>query len=180
MHTKSWSLLLMALSGCGAGVTPELYAIVVDYFTLPDTCYTSGMQPSTVATARPPELMQVQVWEGPEGVAYLEVEEGGAAVDMGAAPDVPVRGVFTGQKGEKGWTFNSDSATKQTLPGNNVVTATTHASLTFERASTFKGTGALNSASSCVGAQCPGTNPTCAVSLSVTGTKLQVDYERAP
>lgn len=180
MSRKLWTLSLMLLSGCGAGAKPELYALVIDYFTLPDTCYTSGMQPSTVATARPPILIQGQVWDGPEGLAYLEVVQGGAAVDLGAAPDVDFRGIFTGKKGDKGWTFNSDSSTKRTLPGNNVITDSSHASLTFERASTFKGTGSVSSSSTCVGAQCPGVNPSCAVSLNLGGTRLEVDYERAP
>lgn len=177
---KSWMLVAVLLSGCG-GTSPELYDLVIDYFTLPDTCYQSGMQPSTVATTLPPGLMQVQVWDGPDNITYLEVQGAGRSIDMGAAPNVPVSGIFTGKKTDKGWTFNSDTVEKQTLPGNNVITETTHAELTFERATQFKGTATINSSRNCVGAQCPGTNPSCSVSaIVVHGTRLAVQYERAP
>ena len=179
---KSWMLVAAVLSGCGAGQSPELYDLVVDYFTLPDSCYQSGMQPSTVATAVPPRLMQVQIWDSAEGIAYLEVQGAGTTVDMGAAPNVSISGVFsTPKRGDKGWTFGSDTVEKQTLPGNNVITVTTHAELTFERTPQFKGTAALSSSHNCVGNQCPGTNPSCGVSgIVVHGTRLQVDYQRAP
>jgi hypothetical protein len=178
---KSWMLVAAVLSGCG-GTSPELYDLVVDYFTLPDSCYTSGMQPATVVTTQAPRLMQVQVWDGPDGVAYLEVQGTGSTVDLGAAPNVSISGIFTSpKKGEKGWTFVSDGVEKQTLPANNVITTTTHAELTFDRAGTFKGTAALSSSRNCVGNQCPGANPSCGVSgIVVSGTKLAVQYQRAP
>lgn len=178
---KTWMLVAAMLSGCG-GTSPELYDVVIDYFTLPDSCYQSGQQPGTVATTQPPRLMQVQVWDGPENVTYLEVQGAGMSVDLGAAPNVAINGIFTGKKADKGgWTFNSDNVEKQTLPGNNVITTTTHAELTFERAGTFKGTAALSSSRNCVGNQCPGTNPSCGVgSIVISGTRLAVQYERAP
>jgi len=177
---KSSLVLAMVLSGCG-GTTPEVYQLLVDYFTLPDSCYTSMMQPSQVVTTAPPNAMSVQIWDGPDNTAFLQVESAGISIDMGAAPNVNIGGIFTGKKVDKGWTFSSDSVAKNTLPGNNVVTTTTHAEMTFERAVTFKGTGVLSSSSNCVGAQCPGTNPSCTVSgLVVTGTKVAVQYERAP
>ncbi len=178
---KTWMLMAVVMSGCG-GTTPELYDLVVNYFTLPDTCYSSGMQPSSIVTTAPPDLLQVQVWDGPDNTAYLEVEKGGASIDMGAAPNVNVNGVFTGKKVEKGWTFASDAVQKQTLPGNNVITATTHAEFTFERGGgPVKGTAVLSSSSNCVGNQCPGTNPSCTVSaIALQGSRIAVDYQRAP
>lgn len=177
---KSSMVLALVLSGCG-GTTPEVYQLLVDYFTLPDSCYTSMMQPSTVVTSRPPTAMSVQVWEGPDNTASMQIESGTILIDMGAAPDVEVGGIFTGKKGDKGWVFTSDNARKQTLPANNVVTTTTHAEMTFERGVTFKGTAVLSSSSNCVGTGCPGTNPSCSVSgIVLTGTKVAVQYERAP
>lgn len=178
---KSWMLVAMMLTGCG-GTTPELYELIVDSFTLPDSCYSNGMQPSTVTTTSPPSNIQVQVWDGPDNTAFLQVESGGGSIDMGAAPNVSVDGIFTGKKVEKGWTFASDAVRKQTLPGNNVITTTTHAEFTFERSGgTFKGSGALSSSSNCVGNQCPGTNPSCTVAaINVRGTRIAVQYERAP
>lgn len=176
---KTWMLMAGLLSGCG-GTSPELYALVMDYFTLPDSCYTSGMQPSTVVTAHPPAFMQVQVWEGPDNTAFLQIEEGATTVDMAAAPNVDLRGVFTGKKSDKGWTFTSDNVAKQSLL-NNVITETTHAEVTFERGVTFKGTTSVSSSRNCVGTGCPGVNPSCSVNgVVVSGTKLAVQYERAP
>ena len=177
---KSSMVLALILSGCG-GTTPEVYQLLVDYFTLPDSCYTSMMQPSTVVTSQPPSAMSVQIWDGPDNTASLQVESGTITIDMGAAPDVDVNGIFTGKKGDKGWTFSSDHVRKQTLPANNVVTTTTHAEMTFERGVTFKGTAVVSSSSNCVGTGCPGTNPSCSVSgIVLTGTKVAVQYQRAP
>lgn len=177
---KSSLILALMLSGCG-GTSPEVYQLLVDYFTLPDSCYTSMMQPSSVTTTAPPAALAVQVWDGPENSAFLQVESAAISVDMGAAPNVSVGGIFTGKKVDKGWTFSSDNVQKQTLPGGNVVTSTTHAELTFERATTFKGNAVLSSSTNCVGSSCPGTNPSCSVSgIVVTGTRVAVNYERAP
>lgn len=177
------SLLLAAalLTGCGGGVTPELYALVVDYFTLPDSCYSNGMQPSSAVVSAPPGLLQVQVWDGPENTAVLSIEEGGRSVDMGAAPNVPVGGLFKGTKGNNNaWTFVSETVDRATVAGNTV-TDTTRAEFVIERGQTFKGTGALSSSRVCTGSACSGTNPTCSVTgLKLTGTRLAVDYERAP
>lgn len=177
---KSSLMLALMLSGCG-GTTPEVYQLLIDYFTLPDSCYTSMMQPSSVTTTAPPAAMTVQVWDGPDNTAFLQVETASISVDMGAAPNVNVGGIFTGKKVDKGWTFSSDSVQKQTLPGSNVITSTTHAELTFERATTFKGNALLSSSTNCVGSSCSGSNPSCSVSgIVLTGTRVAVNYERAP
>ena len=177
---KAWFVAALMLSGCG-GATPEIYQLVVDYFTLPDSCYRSGMQPSTAVTAAPPGLIQVEVWDGPDNTAFLNVEGGGRTIDMGEAPNVAVEGIFTGKKGEKGWTFTSDVTQKQTVVGNTI-TNVTHAELTIDRGPvSFKGTAAVSSSSTCVGNQCPGTNPSCSVSgIVVQGTRIQTDFQRAP
>lgn len=181
---KSSMLLAVLLSGCG-GTSPEVYQLLVDYFTLPDSCYTSMMQPNTIATVQPPAAMSVQVWDGPENSAFMQIESAPITIDMGAAPNVNIGGIFTGKKADKGWTFNSDTTVKQTvLQGTTVqatITTVTHAEMTFERGVTFKGTGVLSSSSTCAGTTCPGTNPSCTVSgIVLTGTKVAVQYERAP
>ncbi|MFO0601407.1 MAG: hypothetical protein U0228_39265 [Myxococcaceae bacterium] len=171
----------LGFSGCG-GLTPELYELVVDAFTLPDSCYSNGMQPSTQQITEPPGLVSVKVWDGPEATAFLEIESGGGSIDMGAAPNVSLNGVFTGKKVDKGWTFSSDASTKTTA-GGNTLTDTTHAEFTFERSGgTFKGTGALSSSRACTGAVC-GTNgsPSCSVAgINFRGTRIAVQFERAP
>ncbi len=169
------------LSGCGTGVSPELYDVVLDHFAQPDTCFTSGMQPNSLVISEPPSLMQVQVWEGPEDTAYLEIETGGGTVDLGDAPSAKLSGIFNGKKADKGWTFTSDSVEKQTVGGDNVVVDTTHVELTFERSRTFKGTGSIASSRTCTGNLCTGMNRSCAVSsLVLSGTRLEVEYQRAP
>lgn len=177
---NSWMLLAVVLSGCN-GATPQIFDLVVDYFTLPDSCYTSGMQPSTSATTRPPAFMAVQIWDAPENTAYLQVEKGATTIDMGAAPNVPISGIFIGKKVEKGWTFTSDTVIKQTLAGPNTITDTIHAEITFDRVTTSKGSAAVSSSRNCVGNQCPGTNPSCSVSgIVVNATRVAVEFERAP
>jgi hypothetical protein len=179
---KSSLILALMLSGCG-GTSPEVYQLLVDYFTLPDSCYTSMMQPNSVTTTAPPTALSVQVWDGPENTAFLQVESAALTVDMGAAPNVTVGGIFTGKKVDKGWTFTSDTVNKNTvgIGTNNVITSTTHAEITFERATTFKGNAVLSSSSTCAGTQCSGSNPSCSVSgIVVTGTRVAVNYERAP
>lgn len=177
---KSSLMLALMLSGCG-GTSPEVYQLLVDYFTLPDSCYTSMMQPNSVVTTAQPVALGVQVWDGPDNTAFLQVETAPINVDMGAAPNVNISGIFTGKKVDKGWTFSSDNVSKQTLPGSNVVTTTTHAEMTFERNVTFKGTGVLSSSTNCVGSSCPGTNPSCSVpGVVITGTRVAIDYQRAP
>jgi len=178
---KSTLMLAVLLSGCG-GTSPEIYQLLVDYFTLPNSCYTSMMQPSSVTIVAPPSAMTVQIWEAPENTAFLQVESGERTIDMGAAPNVTVGGIFTGKKLEKGWQFTSDSSSKAAPRMDLIITTTTHAEMTFERGgTTFKGTGALSSSSNCVGSLCPGTNPSCSVGgIVVTGTRVAVQYERAP
>lgn len=172
--------LVFSLSACGGPVTPELYALVVDYFRPPASCYTDGMAPTDGVTTAGPALFQVQVWDGPDGKAFLEVEQGGSTVDMGDAPSVSVRGVLTGTSGSDGWAF-----TTQTVDVNNAanttITDTTGVTFTFRRSSTFKGTASLSSSRACMGTLCQGTQPSCTISgISVSGARLAVDYERSP
>ncbi len=177
---KSSLMLAVLLSGCG-GTSPEVYQLLVNYFTLPDSCYMSMMQPNTVTTAAQPTALSVQVWDGPDGTAFMQIESAPLSIDMGAAPNVNVGGIFTGKKAEKGWQFTSDNTTKQTANANLVVTTTSHAEMTFDRGVTFKGTGLLSSSANCVGTSCPGVNPSCSVSgIVITGTRVAVEYERAP
>ena len=177
---QSSLLLAVLLNGCG-GTSPELYQLLVNSFTVPDSCYTSMMQPNRVITAAQPSALTVQIWDGPEGTAFLQIESGPLSIDMGAAPNVPVSGIFTGKKDPKGWQFTSDNATKQTVSANAAISITSHAEMTFERGVTFKGTGLLSSSSNCVGSACSGVNPSCSVSsIVVTGTRVAVEYQRAP
>ena len=72
---KTLVLSALMLTGCGP-ISPELYALVVDFFTLPDSCYSNAMQPSSGTVSDSPSLLQVQVWDGPDSTAVLEVEQG--------------------------------------------------------------------------------------------------------
>ncbi|PZR12698.1 MAG: hypothetical protein DI536_14065 [Archangium gephyra] len=181
---KSWLLLALLLTGCN-GLTPETYSLVVDSAAPSASCFNSMMDPSIVETTVPPGLMQVQVWDGPDQTSYLEVEEGGGQIDMGDAPSVAISGIFTGKKGEKGTTFTRDSVAKQTT-GNaanpTVNTVTTHAEIVFERGGgTFVGTATVSSSRSCSGMGCAMNQPTCSLSgIKVSGTRIAVEYERAP
>jgi hypothetical protein len=181
MHKTFTLAVILFCSACG-GTSPELYHLVVSYFTLPDSCYTNSMAPTTATTAAPPDLLQVQVWDGPDNIPYLQVIAGGTSVDMGAAPNVDMRGIFTGKRADKGgWTFSSDTAAKATVAGNTV-NSTTHAELNFERGGgSFKGTAALSSSQTCTGAQCPASSPSCSVgNIALQGSRIAVEYQKAP
>jgi hypothetical protein len=171
---------LVALSGCGGGVTPELYAMVIDFFTIPDNCYSNMAQPSNVVVTAQPVLVQGQVWDAPEQTAILEIEQGPATIDLGDAPSVGVRGLLRGKVAGNEWTFSGINSTKSTQIGRTV-TDTSSIELTFVRGTTFKGTATLNSRRECSGSTCQGTQPSCTISgIPVNGTRLQVAYERAP
>jgi hypothetical protein len=172
--------LSVALAGCGGPITPELYALVVDYFRPPASCYTNGMAPTDGVTTAPPHIIQVEVWDGPDNTAFLEVQSGGGRVDMGDAPDVNLTGVFKGTRGSEGWTFSTQRVTVNTA-ANTTITDTTGATFTFNRGTTFKGTASLSSSRACMGSLCTGTQPSCTISgITVSGTRLAVDYQKAP
>lgn len=170
--------MLFAFTGCG-GVSPEVYAVVVDFFTLPDSCYTNNAQPSNVTTNNAPSLLNIQVWDGPEQTAVLELESGLRTIDMGDAPTITLTGLMKGKRGTGGWIFSSQTVAKSTQIGRTL-TDDTKLDLTFERGNTFKGTAALSSTRTCAGSTCMGTQPSCSVSTPVSGTRLEVKYERAP
>lgn len=168
----------VAFSGCGAGVSPELYAVVVDFFTLPDSCFTNNAQPSNVTISGPPTSMTVQVWDTAEG-ALLDVETP-RQFDMGDAANVAVGGPVKGKRGTGGWVFTTEASQKLTA-GGQTLTTTTRAEFTFERGNTFKGTLALSSSRACSGTSCAAMQPSCTVSpITINGTRLVVNYERAP
>ncbi len=173
--------LVLAFSGCGAGVSPEVYAIVVDFFTLPDSCYTNNAQPSNVTVSAAPVLLNVQVWDGPDNTAVLELEGGIRSIDLGDAPTVTLTGLMKGKKGTGAtWNFAAETVQKSTQVGRTL-TDTSKLELNMDRANTFKGTANISSSRSCAGSTCVGTQPTCAVSgVALSGTRLQVAYERAP
>lgn len=172
--------LLLAFTGCG-GVSPEVYAIVVDFFTLPDSCYMNNAQPSNVTVSAAPVLLQVQVWDGPDQTAVLELESGIRSIDMGDAPTVTLTGLMKGKKGTGAtWNFAAETVAKSTQVGRTL-TDTTKLELNIERNVTFKGTGNITSSRACSGSTCVGTQPSCAVTnVALSGTKLEVKYERAP
>jgi hypothetical protein len=172
--------LLLTVTGCGAGISPELYAIVIDFFTLPDSCYLNNAQPSNVTVAAAPVLLRVQVWDGPSNTAVLELEEGIRSLEMGDAPTVALTGLMKGTRGTAGWTFAAETIQKSTQIGRTL-TDTTKFELNFERSQTFKGTGGATSSRACSGTTCVGTQPSCSVSgVNLSGARLEVKYERPP
>lgn len=179
MRTAILGSLLLGLSGCG-GVSPELYRLVVDFFTLPDNCYSNNAQPSATTTTTSPTVVQVQVWDGADQTAILSIEGGARSIDMGDAPNITLGGVMKGKKGTGGWIFSAETVTKATTVGQTV-TNTGKVDLTFDRTPTSKGTLVLSSNRACAGSTCMGTQPSCTVSnVAVAGTRIATDYERAP
>jgi hypothetical protein len=101
---------------------------------------------------------------------------------MGSAPDVALGGTLEGTAGSAGWTFAVERSAISTTPVTGMTTTDTHRiGLVMQRAGTFKGTLSVSSSRTCVGTGCAGTNPSCTVDgVVVRGTRLQVDYQRAP
>lgn len=177
------ALALVGFSGCGAGVAPELYNVVIDYFTLPNTCYQNGAPPNIVESAAPPRLMQISVWDGAANEAFLEINSGGGSIDMGWAPNVDVGGTMRGARNQNAatWTFIADTVIATTLPNINTTTSKSRFTLTFERTQAFKGTASLTSSRECAGGGCSGAQPACDVSgIAVNGARLQVNYQTKP
>lgn len=180
MRSLPPALLALALVGCGGPATPELYAVVIDHFRAPASCYDSGEQPKSGTTVAPPALIQVEVWDGPDDTAVLQVQSGTINADMGDAPNVSVGGVFKGTKGNDGWTFSS-GRTSVIATGATTVTETAGATFSFPREPTFTGTATLTSARTCDGTGCPTKLPSCTISgISLSGTQLQVEYLKTP
>ena len=181
MH-KFMLVVMLALAAACNPASPELYNLAIDQFSLPDACYTSGGRtvPTSRTTAEPPKFLQVSVWDGSSGEAYMTVESSAISQSMGAAESVSIGGMLTGKKGSGGWTFDSETVTTQTM-GSAVLTTDKKVSLTFDRGLAFKGKGALSSSTSCTGTGCP-TNgdPSCSVDLTVHGTQIEVTYQKAP
>jgi hypothetical protein len=157
-----------------------LFRSVVDFFTLPDNCYLNNAQPSNVTTQAAPALLSIQVWDGPDQTAVMELESGLRSIDMGDAPTITLTGLLKGVKDANTWKFSAQNVAKSTQVGRTV-TDDTKVDMTIERANTFKGTATLTSARSCSGSTCMGTQPTCTVSgIKLSGTRIDVKYERAP
>lgn len=184
------ALALSSLSSCTAGVSPELYAVIVDFFRPAPSCYTNGMYPSNDVTAASPMSLRVEVydWQNQsDNKVFLEIVSGGVTVDMGDARPVVLGGFFEGTKpqaGDQPITFTaSRTVERQTggLTGTATLTDNTSASLSITRGRTIKGTLELKSATTCAG-NCPTTAPpSCTISnINVRGTQLEVDYEQAP
>ncbi|MBL8951307.1 MAG: hypothetical protein JNK82_11050 [Myxococcaceae bacterium] len=179
--TLAMVVLSAVLTGCGGGGSPELYALVFDVVTAPASCYANP--PATTVTGVLGTL-NAEVWDGPEGKAYLTVEGGSLSVDMGDAPTVTVSvgQAIEGSPAAGGWSFITDRTQTTTTPIiGTVTTVKTRAELTFARASTAKGTLSLSSSQTCTGTGCPGTMPTCSITGAVVrATRLNVAYEKAP
>lgn len=174
-------VLTAGLSGCGIRpVNAELYALVIGFVRAPASCYGSGMQPATGVTSSTPKILKVQVWDGPDGAAFLELVEGAVNVDMGDAPSVAFDSVLGGTKGSTGWAFTGQR-TSVASAGGATFTSTTSATLTFWRDTTFKGAASLSSSRTCTGTTCPAMTPSCTIAdVPLSGTRLAVDWEQAP
>ena len=168
-------MLALAVSACGPAA-PEVYNLVFEPITIPDSCFTTV--PTTKTTVSQPALVRATVWDGPSE-AFLEIA-GGGSQDMGDAPSVPVSGVLRGKHGSSGWAFVGETVTTATSSATTSTTST-KISLTFERGLSGKGTGSASSSLGCSGTGCPSTLPKCDINnIAFQATRIQVTYETAP
>lgn len=178
MRSLLMSSMLVVCSSCGGGVSPELYAVIADFFTLPDSCFLNNAQPSQVTVSGAPLQTTFQVWDGPDG-ALLDIETP-RVIDMGDAPSVTIGGIVKGKRATSGWTFSTETVSRNTT-GGRTLTNTAKVELNFDRANSFKGTATLQSSTACSGTSCAAMLPSCNVTgITLTGTRLQVAYERSP
>ncbi len=179
-------VLGLTMSACG-GASPELYRLLIERVDTPTNCYSENNEPNTT-NERPPGQLQVQVWDGPDGLIYLTVDDGSFPMSMGEAPAMSIGGVFDGAADGDAVKYTQTNKTVTTTEfGDNeqVLTTTATATITFPRTSgAFTGTAELNSSRACTGPDvvCPESlTRSCKISnLTVTGTRLAVQYERAP
>lgn len=183
------ALVAVTSSSCAGGVSPELYAVIVDFFRPAPSCYVSGMYPSNDVTAASPMSLRVEVydWQNQsDNKVFLEIVSGGVTVDMGDARPVILGGLFEGTKAQSAdqpVTFAASRTVERQsggITGTATYTDNTKATISITRGRTIKGTLQLESATSCTG-NCPGTIPSCTISnINVRGTQLEVDYQQAP
>ena len=181
---KLVALLALSLTACG-GVEPELYNLVIQLKDAPDSCYRTGNEPNTTHPEIPSVLMQVQVFDGPEGTSYLSVTEGDAQYTLGEAGAVYVGGVFDGAKPDgKGTAFSSTAQRKTTNgAGTATTTVSSSATVTFPRGGgPLTGTASLSASTRCEGTGCANDSDiSCALNdLAVTGARIKTDWQRAP
>jgi hypothetical protein len=189
MNRPFWlsACLACVLMACGGGASPEVYAVSVDFFKVPDSCFANATPPPTVISAGSPTSAQLQVWDGPDGKAYMEIEQGGRNIDLGSAPDVALTGTLEGTTGPGGWVFTT-LRTSVAKPPNGTTTTTENSkgTVTIERSSgPMKGTLKLESTRVCEGTGCAATfaaaNPPCTVDgIVIRGTRVAVSYQRPP
>jgi hypothetical protein len=174
--------LAVALAGCGGSVPPELYALIVDTVAIPATCFATA--PTGSVAKGPLGTTQVQVFDGPEGKAFM-VADTAMTFDMGDAPSVTVSAseALEGTNGPMGWSFvgDRDFTTVTGVGGiSQTVQTKTHIAVALQRSATGKGTLSLSSSRTCTGTGC-GASPACSIdSIPFRSTRLQVDFERSP
>lgn len=180
---KLIGLLAVGLVGCG-GVEPELYNLVVDTRAVPSSCYRDGNEPSTTYPSLPPFLIQVQVFDGPDGTSYLTVTEGGGTYPLGEAGSVSFSGVLEGGKPDgKGITFTTSTVSETSTGSDTTTTNSSTAQLVFPRGGgPLKGTASATASRKCVGSLCPNDyDISCSLSdLPLSGARIAVDWQRAP
>lgn len=177
-------LAVAALTGC-SGVEAELYNLVIEPKDAPDSCYTDGNEPNTTHPSLPSILMQVEVFDGPEGSSYLVVTENGATYPLGNAGNVDIGGVFNGAKPDsKGVTFTSSTVSKTTnAAATQTNTVTETATITFARGGgPFTGSASVSASRKCEGTGCPNNGDiSCSISdLVLKGSRIKTDWQRAP
>jgi hypothetical protein len=184
-------LAAISSSSCAAGVSPELYAVILDFFRPGTSCYSSGTFPSNDVTASSPQSLRVEIYDWSQqsdNKAFLEIVSGGVTVDMGDARPVILGGLFEGTRpasADQPTAFLATRTVERTVSVLGMVAATltdvTSATLNLTRGRTFQGTLELKSSTTCVGSGCPANIPQCTISgINVRGTQLEVEYQQEP
>ncbi len=181
--------VLLGALGCGSstsgGQLLEMYNLAMDYIRIPDACYVDSKPPTQQTTTDNQTSKSWQVWDGPDSKAYLDVGGGGINQAMGSAPTVSFGGVLEGTRGQATWSFSATKIIVNKPPAATYTeTTTTKATVSFDRASTIKGTMRVESLRVCEGGcvnDYTRLNPPCTIdNIAFRGTRVAVTYLSTP
>jgi hypothetical protein len=182
MRSFKWAVAAFALgglSGCNilGNSDPELYrvALSVAPSPLPTTCYRSGAAPTDTPDTQTNTVSEEEwvLWDGIDGVKYLDIGDNTIRANMAHAPDVDLDvDAIEGKENDDGKYVFTVERTEHGTDGT-IVTAATY---TFDDiGQTVEGTMTLRS--SCAGADC-GTNNQLSCEYSRRFVGRRVDAER--
>lgn len=176
MRSFKWAVAAIALSGLTGCLNsdPELYRVALSATpsTLAATCYRNNTVPTTIPDQQTNTVTEEDwvLWDGVDGVKYLDVGDNRVTASMGDAPGVNiVVDAIEGKKNDDGKYVFTVERTER----DSDETVVTKATYTFDDVGqTVEGTVTFNS--SCTGTGC-GPQLSCEYSRNFVGRRVDGD-----